>query len=166
VQPLRLPRQIEGDDQCPAIRGVLEARPRRLWRGGTIEAPVIALTDPLAAALRRALDRGQLRRGLETAAQALDAERRGLAALARRTGGDRNERISRLCVVANDGAERFYRQVERCLTTHAPRVLGCLLDVDGTTLGKVLYGRETAVKLVLADHKDAVSDILRALVAP
>jgi hypothetical protein len=126
--------------------------------------PVLGLSDAVAAALRAALGRGQLRRGLEAAVAALDAERRGLAAVARTAERDRGERISRLCLMTSDGAERFYRQVERCLTTHAPRVLGCLLEVDGATLGKVLYGREAAVKLVLADHKDAASAILRALV--
>jgi hypothetical protein len=126
--------------------------------------PVLALTDAVVAALRAALGRGQLRRGLEATVAALDAERRGLAAVARAAGRDGGERISRLCLMTSDGAERFYRQVERCLTTHAPRVLGCLLEVDGATLGKVLYGREAAVKLVLADHKDAVAAILRALV--
>ena len=164
VQELRLPRQLEADALCATIRGVLAARPRRLWRGGALEVPVLALTDPLGAALKAALGRGQLRRGLEAVVGALEAEHRGLAAVARRTGRDRGERISRLCVVASDGAERFYRQVERCLATHAPHVLGCLLEVDGATLGKVLYGRDTAVKLVLADHKDAVSAILRSLV--
>jgi hypothetical protein len=163
VQGLRLPRQIEADARCEAIRGALAARTRRLWPGGAVEVPVLVLTDSLAAALRAALRGGQLRRGLEAAAPALEAERRGLAAVARRTGRERGERISRLCLVASDGAERFYRQVERCLATHAPRVLGCLLEVDGTTLGEVLYGRDTAVKLVLADHKDAVSAILRSL---
>ena len=162
---LRLPRELEADPACEAIRAALAARPRRLWQGGTLEVPVLALTGLLAAALRAALGRAQLRRGLEAAVGALEADRRGLAVVAERTGRDPGERVSRLCVFANDGAERFYRQVERCLTTHAPRVLGCLVEVDGATLGKVLYGRETAVKLVLADHKEAVSAILRSLVA-
>lgn len=124
---------------------------------------MLALTGPLEAALRAALGRGQLRRGLEAADEALEAERRGLAAVARRTGREHGDRVSRLCLVTSDGAERFYRHVERRLVTHAPRLLGCLLEADGVTLGKILYGRDTAVKLVLADHKDAVSTILRAL---
>jgi len=120
-----------------------------------VTVPELALTESLAKALRAALARGQLQRGLEAAVASLEAERRGLLA----AGG----RVSRLCLVANDGAERFYRQVERCLTAHAPRLLGGLLDVDGATLGNFLYGRDTAVKLVLVDHKDAVSTVLRSL---
>jgi hypothetical protein len=163
VQELRLPRQIELDARCAAIRGVLAARTRRLWRDGALEVPVLALTDPLGAELRAVLGRGQLRRGLEAAVGALEAERQGLVAVGRQTGRQSGERISRLCLVASDGAERFYRQVERCLATHATRVLGCLLEVDSGTLGKVVYRRDTAVKLILADHKDAVAAVLRSL---
>ena len=36
--------------------------------------------------------------------------------------------------------------------------------VDSGPLGKVVYRRDRAVKLILADHKDAVSAILRSLV--
>jgi hypothetical protein len=129
-----------------------------------VEVPTLTLTDSLEAALRAALRCGRLRRGLEAAVAALEAEQRGLVAVARRTGRDDGQRVSRLCIVVNDGAGRFYRQVERGLTRHAPRVLGCLLEVDGATLGRVLYGRETTVRLVLADHKDAVSAILRSLI--
>jgi hypothetical protein len=95
---------------------------------------------------------------LEAIVAALEGERKGLV-----TPG---ERVSRLCLFTTDGAERFYRQVERCLTAHAPRVLGAFLDADGATLGKVLYGPDTSVKLILVDHKDAVSTILRSLVEP
>jgi hypothetical protein len=160
---VRLPRQIEADPRCEAVRAVLGSRTRKLWPGGTTEVPVLALTDDLTAALRAAAGRGHLRRGLEAAIDALEAERQGLAAVALRTGQEPGERVSRLCLVSTDGAERFYRQIDRCLVTHAPRVLGGILEVDGATLGKMLYDRETEVKLVLADHKDAVSAILMSL---
>jgi hypothetical protein len=163
VGELRLPRQIESDRQCAAIRRVLAARPRKLWRGGVVEVPVLELTDALAAALRTARARGQLERGLEAAVAALEAERRGLAAIEQREGRGGSGRISRLCAVASDGAERFYRRVERCLAAHTPRVLGCLLEVDSLTLGRRLYDRETPVKLVLAAHKDGVAAILRSV---
>jgi len=156
VQPPRLPRQIEGDILHAAIQSALTARTRRLWE--SVEVPQLVLSGALLDALRAALVRGQLQRGLEASVAALEAERKGLMT--------QGERVSRLCLVTNDGAERFYRQVERCLTAHAPRVLGGFLDADGATLGKSLYGRDSAVKLVLVDHKDAVSAILRSLVQP
>lgn len=157
MQDFRLPRQIEADTCYGAIQSVLTARTCTLWEHGRVVVPSLALTAPLGEALRAALMRGQLQRGLEAAVASLAAERRGLL--------DAGDRVSRLCLVASDGAERFYRQVERCLVEHAPRILGGLLAADGVTLGKLLYGRDTAVKLVLVDHKDAVSSVLRALVA-
>ncbi len=163
VHDWRLPRQLEADARAGAIRAVLAERTRTLWPGGTLQVPVLALSAPLVAALRAAMGRSRLHRGLEAAVAALDAERRGLAVTARRSGRVAGERISRLCLVADDGAERFYRQVERCLADNAPRIAGCLLTVDSTTLGTTLYGRDAAVKLVLVDHKDAVVDVLRSL---
>ena len=157
VQDFRLPRQIEADACCEAIQNALAARTGTLWEHGRVVVPALALTAPLGEALRAALMRGQLQRGLEAAVASLAAERRGLL--------DASDRVSRLCLVANDGSQRFYRQVERCLMAHAPRILGGMLAADGVTLGKLLYGRDTAVKLVLLDHKDAVSSVLRALVA-
>jgi hypothetical protein len=160
---VRLPREIETDPRRTAIRAALEHRTRKLWPGGTIEVPVLALTADLTAALRAALARGQLRRGLEAAVAALDAERWGLDAVAQRTGVAPGRRVSRLCLITDDGAERFRRQVERSVATHAPRLLACMVDVDATTFGTTLYGHDASVKLVLADHKDAVSAILMSL---
>ena len=158
-----LPRDVEADPQREAIHAALAARTRKLWPGGSVDVPVLALTAELTAARRAALARGQLRRGLEAADAALAAERQGLEAVASRTGVEPGGRVSRLCLLSDDGAERFRRQVERCVVTHAPRLLACMLDVDAATLGTTLYGREAVAKLVLADHKDAVSAILRSL---
>ena len=68
-------------------------------------------------------------------------------------------------MVANDGAERFYRHVERLVAIHEPRVLACVIDCDSVVLGDAVYGAGAVAKLVLADHKGAVADILRAVAA-
>ena len=41
----------------------------------------------------------------------------------------------------------------------------CLLDIDGNALGRLITGKERVVKLVMAEHKEAVSAILRAIAA-
>jgi hypothetical protein len=69
-------------------------------------------------------------------------------------------------LVSNDGAERFYRQVERLVVGHAPRVLACVLDCDSPTLGDLLPGAAGVVKLVLTGHKTAAAAVLRALAEP
>ncbi len=157
---MRLPRQIEADASHAGIRAALTARPHRLWAGGTLSVPLLTPSDALVQALLAAARAGQLCRGLEAAVAALATETRGLATLA-----PQGARVSRLWLFSRDGTERFYRQVERALGRYAPRVLGCQLDVDSARLGALLYGRAAVVKLVMVEHKDAVTAVLRTLAA-
>ena len=161
----RLPREIEADPRCDEIRGRLHARVRPLWLRGSAVVPVVPFSDPLRRALAEARSAGLLVRGLEAAASVLAAERRGLQALPANEAARHGVRVSRLLMATNDGAERFYRQVEPLGSTHAPRVLTIVLDCDGAMLGELAYGAGAAVKLVLTGHKTAVVAILRALAA-
>ena len=92
-------------------------------------------------------------------------EERGIANLREGRGLPTGNRVSRLLLFSNDGAQRFYRHIEHLLQLHAPRLLACMLDVDGNTLGSVITGKEKQIKVVMAEHKEAVSEILRALLA-
>jgi hypothetical protein len=160
---LRLPREIEADPRHAAVQAALASHPRCLWNGGTVSASVIALSDALRRILADPTIRPCLVRGLETAAETLTAEARGLAAQPGADARPPSERVSRLLLMSNDGAERFYRQVERVVLTHAPRVHPCLLECDGATLGALLFGPEAVVKLVLTAHKRATAAVLFAL---
>jgi hypothetical protein len=159
----RLPREIEADPCHDAVQAALAARTRRLWLGGTLVTSVVPLSDALRRVLADPDVTRLLRRGLEAAESALAAERRGLSALPPAEARRHGARVSRLLLLANDGAERFYRQVERLVAAHAPRVLACVVDCDSATLGALLYDRDAIAKLVLAEHKSAVAAILRAL---
>jgi len=159
----RLPRVIEGDDCHAAVQAALAATPRPVWAGATVVAAVVPLTDVLCDALRSARMNGNLVRGLEATERTLDVEQRGLAALPAGEAERHGKRVSRLLLVANDGAARLYRRVERLVVSHAPRVLPCIVDCDSATLGTLLYGPGETAKLVLAEHKTAVTTILRAL---
>ncbi len=150
-----LPRRVEGDPRIADVRRALAAA-APLWGRGDLGVARLVRTPALDAALVRARDAGHLRRGLEAAAVALDAQRRGLLA-----GHD--VRVSRLLLCADDGAERFYRTVERALRAHAPRVLGGVLDADAAALGRLLCAADATVRCVLVEHKDAVADVLLAL---
>jgi hypothetical protein len=154
---------LEEDPCHDAVRAALAAKTQILWPGGALAVAVVPFTDALRDALRAAAGDGLLRRGLEDAESALAAEQRGLDALpiteARRHGA----RVSRLIVVANDGAERFYRQVERLVTQHAGRVLACMVECDSSAFGAAIYGAGAVAKLVLAEHKTSTTAILRAL---
>jgi hypothetical protein len=127
--------------------------------------PVLPLRPALGDALGVAYRDGQLVLGLERAERMLAAERRGLTLMVRRSGAAPGARVSRLLLVTNDGAERLYRHVERLGVTHAPRLLIAILAAGAATVGRITTGREAAVKVVLAQHKQAVAALLRALTA-
>lgn len=163
----RLPRDVESDPRHEDVRRVLAARTRKLWTGGTLDVPVVPLTATLERALRHPATVGLLQRGLEAAAATLAAQQRGLDALPSAVTDRQGRRVSRVLLVTNDGAERFYRQVERLALTHAPRVLVCVLDCDSPAFSGLLHGpadgSDGVVKLVLTGHKTAAAGILLAL---
>lgn len=157
-----LPRAVEADACADAVHAALDRGAVLLWQGGTLVAARVPLAEPLARALGSARVQGRLILGLDGAGAALDADRAGLDALARR-GTATGARVSRLLLVADDGAERFYRQVERLALAHAPRVLVVRCEADAVALGTAVLGRPRAVKAVLAAHRDAVTALLLAL---
>jgi hypothetical protein len=158
-----LPREIEADPHHGAIRARLAGPTRRLWTGGQATVPVLPLGAGLVAALATAGRDGQVVLGLERAEEVLAAEAHGLTVAARRSGAAPGARVSRLLLLAEDGAERLYRHVDRLAAAHAPRVLVALLAADAVTLGRTTTGRDATVKVVLVQHKHAVAAVLRAL---
>ena len=162
ISEMRLPRQLEADGSAESIRGELLARTSKLWPGGAIDVPVITLSEPMKAALKQARLQGRIRFGFEPILQKLAGEKKGISAVREQTDVPYGERISRLLLFSNDGAERFYRHIEQVLEAHAPRLLGCLLDIDGTALGELFTGKGGVIKIIMAEHKDVVADVLRA----
>jgi hypothetical protein len=159
---MRLPRLVEADPRGPDVLRRLSTHTMPLWSAG-VEVPTVELNPDLAEVLRSAERAGQVIRGLESAERALAAEERGLR-LARGASQMRPDvRISRLLVLADDGAERFYRRVETLLRRHGPRVLAVRLDMDARALGESLYGPGRLVRLLMIMRKEAVSAILLAI---
>ncbi|NQU14620.1 MAG: hypothetical protein HQ561_10745 [Desulfobacteraceae bacterium] len=166
LQALRLPRRVEDDPRRQQILRILTTHTRPLWHQGEIEVPVVTLSPELAETLRNAHKEGQVVRSLENAERRLAAEERGLDLVDRNSGLPRGGRVSRLLVLAGDGAERFYRHVERLLHRHGPRVLAVHMSVDGDALGELLFGPGSHARLLMLDHKAAVSSFLLALTKP
>lgn len=154
---------MDGDPRAPAVQARLESASERLWPGGTLAVLDATLDDALCAVLQRAVDDGRITRGLESASKALDAEARGLDRADANAGTTRGARISRLLLLANDGAERFYRHVESLLARHAGRAIAVRLDVDAAALGARVFGDGAIAKLVMLDHKMAVAAALYAI---
>ena len=163
LSDMRFPRQLEADYGPDVIRHALTDRTLKLWSGGDLDVPLIAMKDPLKKALQAAALKGRLRCGFEGVSHKLNNEKAGIELVRERSDVSRGERISRLILLSNDGAERFYRHVEQLLRSHAPRLLVCLLDADAGVLGKLVTAKDRPIKLVMAEHKDAVSEILRAI---
>ena len=114
-------------------------------------------------ALRKTQEQRLKERQEQMQRQAFAAQQRGLDAVDDRTGRPRRPRVSRLLVLADDGADRFYRQVDQLLTQHAPRVIAVRLAVDEVTLGQRFFGPQQAARLLMVDHKDAVAKTLEAI---
>ncbi len=163
LRALRLPKLVEADPRGQELLRCLTTHTRPLWSEGKISVPTVAFNPALAVALRIAHSAGQLVRSLEGAERKLAAEGRGLSLVDQKSGISRGERVSRLLVLADNGAERFYRQVEKLLHQHGPRVLALRLDVKAETLGQMLFGPGHRVLLLLLVHKEAVSAMLLAL---
>jgi hypothetical protein len=159
----RLPKSIEADPRSLQLLSALTADSKLLWPEGTVKVPEARLSDALREVLLAVHHAGQVVRGLEKAEQRLAAEARGQGMVDRKSGVTRGVRISRLLVLTDDGAERFYRQVESLLRRHAPRVIAVRLATDAEGLGELLYGPGRMARLLLIEHKAAVGAVLLAL---
>jgi len=102
---LRLPRLVEADPRGKELFCVLTAHAQPLRPGGKIRVPTVAFNPALAEALRTAHRAGQLVRSLEGAERKLAAEDRGLGLVDQKSGVSRGERVSRLLVLADNGAD-------------------------------------------------------------
>jgi hypothetical protein len=160
---MRLPRKLEADGTSGTISQVLMAHTVPLLPGSDISVPMITMGDPLKKVLQRANLNGQIRWGLEAISAKLAREKRGIDHLREGRGLPTGKRVSRLLLISNDGAQRFYRHIEHLLQLYAPRLLVCMLDMDSSALGSVITGKEKQIKVIMAEHKGVVSEILRTL---
>ena len=158
-----MPKSVESDPGGQRLLSNLTTHARPLREGSEIGVPSAAMTRELTEALRSAYSAGQVVRSLENAERKLAAEERGLQMADRQSGAPRGVRVSRLLLMANDGSERFYRQVETLLLRHGPRVLAVRLEIDERGLGELLYGPGQVARLLMMEHKQAVGSVLLAM---
>lgn len=164
LKDLSMPKLVEADPRAQKLFRGLISLSQPLRPVGDVCVPTVPFSTALEKALQVAHRAGQLVRSLEDAETRLAAENRGLDLVDQRNGVSRGKRISRLLVLADDGTDRFYRQVEKLLRQHGPRVLALRLEVKAETLGQLLFGPGQRVLLLLLNHKAAVSATLLALV--
>ena len=160
---IRLPKTIEADPRADLLVTMLGEPIQRSWADGTLNLPEAQLSDGLRNALHTALRAGRMVRSLEKAETLLKAEDRGLRMADRKSGASRGGRLSRLLILSADGSERFYRQVASLLKRYEPRVAAVCVTMDARELGRMLFGAEASVRLVMIDHKETVGAVLLAL---
>jgi hypothetical protein len=163
LSDLKLPRELEADGSAETIRRVLWTSTVQLWPGSDLSIPIISIGGPLKKVLQMANLNGHIRWGLEAISDKLKKEQAGIANLREGKGLPTGDRVSRLLLFSNDGAERFYRHIEHLLKLHAPRLLGCTLDMDSNALGSLIKGGQSQIKVIMAEHKGIVSEILRTV---
>jgi hypothetical protein len=163
---IRFPRELEVDNTAETIRRALLNHTVKLRPDSNFAVPLLEISEPLKIALRKARLNRRIRVGSEAILEKLENEQRGITNVRARSTVAYGNRISRLLLFSSDGAQRFYRHIEQALQTHAPRLLGCLVNIDSMSLGRLITGRDSMIKIIMAEHKEAVSEILRALIAP
>lgn len=163
LSEMRFPRQLEADGSAEKIREALTVRKTILRPDGELEVPVLPVTGSLVTALKKARLQRRIRFGYDEIMEKLAAEKKGIDEALQKTKSPPKERISRLLLFSNDGALRLYRHIEQALLKHRLRILGCKLDIESTNLGPAITGGHAGVKVMLVEHKDAVADVLRAI---
>lgn len=163
VLAIRLPKTIEADPRAERLIHVLSTGHRRLWSKGTLTLAEARPNDALCEAIRAAHRVGRVVRSLEKADVFLTAERRGQTMADRKTGVLRAGRLSRLILLATDGAERFYRRVETLIHRNHPRVAGVFLAAEASHMGALIFGPDSSARLLLINHKEAVGAVLLTL---
>jgi len=159
LKSLRLPKLVESDPAGASLLDRLIERARPIRADSETLVPVLRF-EGIEDTLRTVHHAGRVVRGLETAEKTLAAEEHGLRLADEKYGKERRGRVSRLLLLASDGSESFYDQVEKLLDRHAPRVLAIRLDVDGAHLGLPLLGPGHTTRLLMIQHKEAVAAVL------
>ena len=162
---IRFPKELEKHPQFLEIKTALFRNTTKLWDDGELEVPELDITVAMRTGLFYACASNQATRGFETISTELDREKNGLKNLTHKTGQPMGTRLTRLLIVSNDGAKRFYRNIEDLALKHEPRLLVCRLKVDSEKLGNILYGKPVNVKAILINHKKSVTSVLESLIS-
>ncbi len=158
-----LPRKIEADPRRAEIEAILAQDLKPIWSRGRIPVSHLTPTTAFITCVRNAAGRKQIEKGLDQIEPYLITEKNGLIVTSEKSGTPLAKRVSRLLVFTNDGSERFYRGCETLLFHHGDRVLGIRLDLSSAELGQELYGIEKGLKAFLVVDREAVTEMLLAL---
>lgn len=155
---MRLPAELSEAGVEADVQAVLEKGQVSICREPPLCVPVLRLTDSLRSSLFYAKTLGDLIIGHEAIANSMANELRGLQKTA-----VQSDRVSRLLLLANDGSSRFSRDAAFLQQRQGVRVLICGLDVDSSTMARLLGFEGHIVKAVLVNRKRSVVNVLKSL---
>lgn len=163
---LKLPKSLADHPHLALLEAYFREGESMLEVEGNTPSVIVskwALDAALLAALRAVRGTGHLMQGLELIGTTLDREGKGLRAAQAKAAQPSGQRLSRLLLLANDGAPRFYRDASSLLSRNADRVRGVLVDASAAELGKEFTPKGGATKALLIDDKDALGLALSTL---
>lgn len=156
-----MPRALIESGQAANIAREWVRRSRAAARAGRPALSRYALDRGLRDVLFELRRARRVVRGLEAAAEALDREAAGLDRTP--AAQPQGRRISRLLVLSDDGAGRFYRDADRLVERHASRLAAIVVEADETELGEAVFGGGRRARAILIDHKEGVVLLLSRL---
>lgn len=159
---LKLPKNIQELPNLAALEAYFTMREAPL-PGQKVVVSKWPLNAALEAALKVALGTGHLIQGLELIAKDLDREAKGIKAVQEKSGQPPAQRLSRLVLLANDGADRFYHDAASMLGRNADRAWGCLIDATAADLGKAFTAKGGPAKALMINDKTALGLFLTTL---
>ncbi|GAB4280474.1 MAG: hypothetical protein Kow0029_25090 [Candidatus Rifleibacteriota bacterium] len=163
IEELKLPKLVESSPEINLIKDILTKSQRKLWNKSKLSVPLIPASEKILRTLQLEHRKGRIIRGYELIDRNLSAEKKGLMIVDDKTAVKRGQRVSRLLIISNDGAERYYRKIENLIFSHFPRVLPVMIDADSHLLGESFFGEGKAVKVMMLEHKESVSTVLLSL---
>lgn len=161
---LKLPRKVEDDPRCVAIREVLSKNRQLLWEKGPYQISEFAWTPGVERVLSNALLSRKIELGIDKIKGVLEQQKRGLDALYEKQGTAPANRVSRILIASNDGSERLYRSCESLLTKNGDRLLMLRSNVPAARMGEKIFGPDRDIKVILVTDREHVENFLFALV--
>lgn len=160
---LRLPKDLAENPRKDVIESWFTSSEAPLRDGGKATASHWQFDERIVKAIKRSCRPGTLVQGLEEIQKTLDRELKGLDDLKKKTGQEQQPRLSRLLLLAKDGSERFYRDVEGILARHGARTWACVVEATSEDLGKALSAKGGPAKALMIADRKALAQFLAAL---
>ncbi len=161
---LKLPKGTLKNPRCADIEALFTKSQRLLRPQGLSQASFWKLDRALTKALKSSTLQLNLLQGLEQIDSFLAKEAKGLQLVQKKSNQAEVHRLSRLLLLANDGSERFYHDVDSLLQIHKSRIWAVVIAAPSDVLGSLTTARGSPVKAMLISDRKALELFLDDLI--